>query len=46
MPSFDVASYCWICMPAAWKNVGMVLTFSGAAPALDSQSEDGVRKSS
>ncbi len=33
-------------MPAALKNVGIVLTFSGAAPALDSHSDDGVRKSS
>jgi hypothetical protein len=33
-------------MPEASKKAGIVLTFSGDAPALDSRSEEGVRKSS
>jgi hypothetical protein len=45
VPSFEVAS-CWLTsMPAASKNAGSDLTFSGGLAPCTSQSDDGERKS-
>jgi hypothetical protein len=46
VPSFDVASNCSVFIPFASKKAGSVLTFTGARPPSESQSEAGVVKSS